>query len=177
MALQALQSIYWPGDGQVNAVPVTTTQYPAWQAAVTAGALVLAAIAGMPMPLAVATVTQASGERTPLERLVKRGWQVSTPLRRRVPDRWWLLLRLVRVLWSPEFDRARAAVRQVAVTPGMRESRMWGAIGQRAGAVPGVGENVFRHLLALEHYGAAPGRQGHVRDTALQLAYLALKDR
>lgn len=28
-------SHYWPGDGIVNDVPVTITQYPAWQSVVT----------------------------------------------------------------------------------------------------------------------------------------------
>lgn len=149
-----------------------------WGSVITGSCMLLAAIAGVPMPLALATVAQATTRERPWwQRLEKRCWQWSTPYRKRIPDRWWLLWRLARLLWSPEFERARQAVRQVAVTPGMRESRMWGAIGNRAGATPGLGENVFRHLLALEHYGPVAPRQGHVRDAALELAYLALKER
>lgn len=176
MALQALHSIYWPGDGVEQETPVAPTGYM-WGSVIAGLAWWLAAIAGVPMPVVMATVVETSRERTLGQRLVKRFWQWSTPYRKQIPDRWWLLLRLVRLLWSPEFERAREAVRAVATTPGMREKRMWAAVFGKANTVPGVGENLVRHLAAVDQFGGVRSRQGHVRSAALELAYLALKER
>lgn len=91
-----------------------------------------------------------------------------------LPEGWWKRIlfigKVIRFVFSPEFDRALMIVKEVAHTPGMNNGKSWGAIGQYMGKQPGVGENVYRHLLACQKWGPETGDR-HVRDTILQLAY------
>jgi hypothetical protein len=96
-----------------------------------------------------------------------------------LPNQFWkrvkLVWRLMKLIFSPDFDRALLTVKEVAVTPNMNNGKAWGAIGQYFGKQPGVGENVYRHLLACQKWGPEPHLGRHKRDTLLTLAWLMTK--
>lgn len=175
MPLQWAHEFYWPGDGVVNPIEERPpAQYPAWQGVV-CGLLLVAVPAGLAIAVAAGWavwralttwVASPSGQ----QRLA--AWS-----RAYVPDRLWATWRVWRLLGGPAFQQATAAVASVAVTRGMREPEMWGAIGRRLGRIPGHGENLFRHLLAVERMGAVPHRQRHTQNVALELAYWIRRER
>lgn len=159
MALQAIGSQYWQGDGVVNAVPVKLAPYKNYMSA---SVLYVSLIPVLPIP------------RRLQKRLIRWAWWGVVHL---VPERLYLFVRLVMLLWGPDWARARAAVRQTATTPGLADRKAWGEIGRRAADHPGVGENVFRHLRAIDAYGTTPYRHASTRNLRLELAWLALKER
>jgi hypothetical protein len=174
MALQALHEHYWPGDGTGPVVIPTEAGYAAWQASVIATALSLClAMTGAPIGLAFSPV--------PPDLIWKKRWRRARRwmMRHLVSERVWVLWRVARLLWSPAYVRARSAVRVIAVAPGFNEGdrRGWEQVGQIMGAVPGIGENLYRSLAAQLEYGEVPHRQKHQRTTVLELAYWALKGR
>jgi hypothetical protein len=147
--------------------------YAGWQAAVTAGLLVVAWALPTAWPavlLATAPVTPPVTRPKWLRRWLRR-------LERALPERLWLTWRLLRLVWSPTYALARSAVRQAATAEGFRDKGGWAQVAQRMGRVAGVSENVWRHLAAVESFGQVPVRTGHLRGAALELAYLALKER
>ena len=154
MALQALHEIYWPGDGAAPPPPPPSQGY--------SSAAVIGCFA-LYLPLS----------RRARKVLTQR-WNA---LLRYVPERVWLLYRLVRLIFSPEYARAQTAVRLTARYPGMRDKAMWSEIGQRLYVVPGARENFFRRLKAEELYGTYDQRQRHVMNAAIELAYYTLKER
>lgn len=173
MALQALGSLYWPGDGVGPGPVVPKPGYASWQAAVVPCLLFgLASLTATPGLLCAVVVPMPTRYRWPRWLRI-----LGHKVRLAIPERLWLLWRVACVLWSPAYVQAHQAVRAVAITPHMREKHMWGEIGHRAAMVHGRGENVFRALLAVEAYGATPHTTGHLRNTLIELAYLALKER
>lgn len=85
--------------------------------------------------------------------------------------------RSLRLIFSADFTRARQIVYDVAHTPqmGAADRRAWGEIGYYMGKQPGVGENIYRKLLADKLWGAEPKDGRERRDTVLHLAYLSYK--
>jgi hypothetical protein len=173
MALQALHSLYWPGDGIVNAVAVPDdAQYPAWQPVViTACSLLLWMVPTGPLHLAFIVPFTTYGWQ-----LSKRWKQRLTGYWRKLPLRVRLAVRLARVLWSDEWTKACAIVQEVNRTPGMREPNVWGPIGNYMGQQPGVGENVYRHLLAAQKWGPERPYERHTRNLMFELAHYAAKE-
>lgn len=90
---------------------------------------------------------------------------------------WWrkfkLLYRVMRLIFSPAFHSTFDVVREVAHTPNMNNGKAWGEIGRYMGQVPGVGENVYRKLLADQKLGEKVERVE--RDLLIQLAYYGYK--
>jgi hypothetical protein len=154
VALQALHEIFWPGDGVGPAPPPPGQGYTN------------AAVIGCFVPYVPLS------RRT--RKVILQRWNA---VLRWVPERIWLLWRLYKLVYSPDYTRAMDAVRLVARTPGMREQKMWGEIGQRLYVVPGARENFYRRLKAEELYGTYQHRKRHEMNTALEIAYLTLKER
>jgi hypothetical protein len=176
VALQALHEHFWPGDG-VGPAPPPPSQpgYAGWEGAVVATLLLFALSAFHPASAVVAATLFPlhAGRVWPkwLRRLGRR-------LERAVPEALWLLWQLARLLFSPEYARARAAVRQAATRAGFASDRAaWADLGRRASKVAGYGEIVYRHMAAVEAFGATPHKAAHARNACLELAYLALKER
>lgn len=100
------------------------------------------------------------------------------PLHALPPDFWKkvkLFFKLIPLIFSPDFERASKIVYDVAHTPDMNNGKAWGVIGNYMGKQPGVGENVYRHLLAAQKWGPEPHEKRHQRDLILQLAYVMYK--
>lgn len=181
MASAYMFSHYWPGDGVGGTPPPATgSGYSPLHYGLTAGVVVLWWLVALLQPPVGAWALAA----LPLPWPVLRSWLLAAWARLR-PWVWRHCSLRVRLLWvvadllyrDDAFTRACLAVQHVAVEPGMRERRVWGEIGQRVGQVPGVGENVFRHLAATEYFGAQPFGRLHHRNLLLELAYVALKDK
>jgi hypothetical protein len=153
VALQAFHSFYWAGDGAAPP-PVTNQGYT--------NAAVIGCFA-LYLPISRRT-----------RKVITQRWNA---LLRYIPERVWLLWRLARLIFSPEFARAQEAVRLTARTPGMRDKKIWSEIGQRLYVVPGARENFYRRLKAEELYGTYEPRQRHTMNAAIELAYYALKER
>lgn len=171
MPLQCFQAMYWPGDGVLNGTPPANPgQYPAWQAAVVCGSLLLIAFGGAPVSMAAVMVIPRAWSQALYRRSV--AWWRLVPVRVR------LFIAVMRVIWSPAFATAMTSVKTVAsgTLGNAREPNVWGPLGNRMGATPGVGENVWRHLQATEQYGPVPVRQRHARNLALELAFYGLKE-
>lgn len=178
MALQCLQAMYWPGDGvQGQAPPPTSWQYPMVQAAISGVFCYLLMIAGHPAPALAFLLPPIWNERFRLRRKACRRW-FNNFWRAHVRIRPRLLFRLVRLLYSKQFDQALKAVTEVAGgTHGdIRDPNVWGLIGNRMGQQPGTGENLWRHMLATELYGHSPVRQKHKRNLVLEMAYYGIKE-
>ena len=92
-------------------------------------------------------------------------------------ERLWLLFRLILLLFSPSYAKARRAVRETAVTPHMRDKQTWGMFWSTHSSQPGLQENLSRHLLATDKFGPVPFALRHLRNVSLELAYFALKER
>lgn len=169
MALQAMHSLYWPGDGLVNGAPAPAlTQYPAWQhVAITALSLLLCCAPGG-VHLATVPLFGLRLSKRWKQRLVFY-WRHWVPLRVR------LTVRLFSLLWGPDWSKACHVVQTVATTPRMREPNVWGPIGNYMGQQPGVGENLHRHMLAAQLWGPEEPYHRHERNVLLELAYYALK--
>lgn len=173
MASAYMFSHYWPGDGQVNEPPVTTVvdTYPMWKIGSTSFFALLLLMAD-PGAVAVAGALGVTIPRVWQKRLT--GWWIRG-YRDWVPERLYVLVRVLRFLVSEDYQRARAAVRVVAVS-GLSNKKLWGLIGQRAAQDPHLAENLYRHLYAVDVIGPLPaGRQA--RNLLLELAWLALKER
>lgn len=182
MASAYMFSHYWPGDGVGGSTPPPSTgtgysRAAAFAVGGTSAFLFLlaalyqpafgvfwAGVAPLPWPLLRSWVWAG------LCASARASWPY-------LSLRWRVLWRVVQVLYSPEFESARDAVQQVAVAPDMRTRKVWGEIGQRVGRVPGIGENVFRHLAATERMPPKPFGRLHERNLALELAHLALKEK
>lgn len=91
---------------------------------------------------------------------------------KRLKALWWALKLVCSKRWAVVYD----VVCDVAQTPDMNNGKAWGKIGNIAGQVPGLGENVHRHLLALQKIQSQIGRQD-VDDLLIHLAYIAYKKR
>lgn len=176
MASAYMFSHYWPGDGITSGPsPSTNTGWFSAPSLGAAGIGFLWFLLLFMQPGLAAVPPFLPGDLRPwLWRMLT--WAV-TRMWPWLPLRWRLVWRVILVLHSPGFERARTAVQTVAVTPGMRTKHVWGEIGQRVGQLPGVGENVFRHLRATELMGEPVFGQMHLRNLALELAHLALKDK
>jgi hypothetical protein len=176
VALQALHEHFWPGDG-VGPEPPAPSQpgYAGWEGAVIAMAVLFAVSVWHP-PSAVlfATLLPIKTERAWPKWLRRLGRRVE----RALPEVLWLLWQVARLAFSPEYARARAAVRGVATIAGFRSDRAaWADLGRRASRAAGYGENIYRHMAAVEAFGETPHKAGHARNACLELAYLALKQR
>lgn len=88
-----------------------------------------------------------------------------------------LLWMVVKIVFGHEFGRALDIVQDVAHTEGMNNGKAWGVVGQQAGKIAGVGENMFRHLLATQKWGPEVLGNRDLRDLSLQLAYVLYKKR
>lgn len=109
--------------------------------------------------------------RGPVARSVKRLRRAVRWMDRHLPERWWLILRVVRWIYSADYEAAQATAREIAVRPGMRFV-----------APPplhaAVQENLVRHLAAAEAFSAAAYREPRHRvNWLLEMAYFALKER
>lgn len=168
--------MYWPGDGLQGSTPPPSWQYPAVQSIVVSAFCFLLLIAGHPAPM-LALALPPFGEIARLRFKACQRW-LNNFWRRHVRIRPRLLFRLVRLLYSSEFDRALTAVWAVAggTLGDVREPNVWGPLGNRMGATPGVGENLFRHMLAVEEFGSTPVRQGHKRNLCLEMAFYGIKE-
>lgn len=156
MALACCRSMYYPGDGIVNNAPKPASLYKSWESGV-----IHVFVGVPPLPPSV-------------RHYLRDVW---TRLRRRVPERVFLVFKLISLLYGPEWGKAKAAVWAAAKdAPNMRDTDAWGEVGRRMGEHPGVGENVYRHLFALDQYGFEPFK-GNEIDIRLNLAWLALKER
>lgn len=164
MALQQLHSIFWPGDGIVNNnPPPDIAQYPAVQAVILSCAVW--GVAGVRLPKSV-------------RRFLDRIW-------RALPERLWLTLVLLRVVWSQEYAGAQQAVRKIARDQSIGQLRGPHAIQHmqnRSGVYHKLGENWVRVTEAREwagHYNRAKNVHvsSHRTGALVELAYLALKER
>jgi hypothetical protein len=172
MALQALNSQYWPSSDYHGPPPPTTViAYPVWQI-VAATACSLLCVLGLPQGTLIAAAFFPIWH-----------WQLTKVWRQRVmvywnrvPVRLKLTFRLLHLLWSPDWIRANQIVREVAVLPGMHDPNVWGDVGNYMGKHPGVGENVYRHLFAAQRWGPEEKLVRHTRNLMLELAYYGLKE-
>ena len=174
MPLQWSHSLFWPGDGVVNATPAAPATYPTWQAVVTTAVVLLAVLGGLPVGMAV--VVPLPTPLRPLHaRLCKRLRQTLNRYRWLIPGRLWLLWRVWRLTGTDEFRSADTLVREVARTPGLRRTQtdVFSKMGQRGGET----ENYYRHVLVTEAFCTRGPRRAHVRNLAVELAYTALKER
>ena len=85
------------------------------------------------------------------------------------------LWRAAGLIFSSDFTRASAIVETIARTPGTNKKQNWGEIGMYMGRQPGVGENVYRHLMAARAWGPEIPYTRERRNATLELAWLAYK--
>jgi len=160
----ALKELYWPGDGAGEPPPVSTLYLRS-----------LATGAGLGLLFYLNTGSPVSFAFLPFSfRLTKQQRQRLNAIIKGIPERLWLSFLLFWLIWSPDYTKARAAVRAVAIRPDLNGRHMWGKIGTLAQQA-NDGENLYRHQLACVEFGAVPHRKKHVRNLALELAYYALK--
>lgn len=176
MASAYMFSHYWPGDGVQGELPPAATGWQGLPPSLIAGTTLLWLLSVWPDAVVVMAAVPAFP--WPLSALWARlTWWAARQLWRRLSLRYRLLWTLWRLLGSDAFLKAQEIVSTVATTPGMRDRSTWGEIGRWAGAYPGLGENVYRHLRAAALWEGAPrfGRL-HERNLLLELAYFSLKD-
>lgn len=157
MALRQFASLFWPGDGVEAEAPAPgSTGYT--------NAAVIGSFA----------LTLPPGVWVRLCATLLRWWIIT--YRHYVPERLYILARVVKLLWSKDYQRARGAVRSVAVS-GLSNRKLWGEIGNRMGKSPHEAENVYRHFLALETFGEVAHQHRYERNATLELAWLAMRER
>ena len=123
--------------------------------------------------------------RTGRARLAKRLSQRWHAVVRHVPDRWWLLVQVIRWLWSPAFAAAAASVRKVAVEPSFRDVRgplAFQHMKNESGLYHPLGENLIREVEARQWarlYAKEAGRSMSWQEAGAlcELAYHVLKTR
>lgn len=162
MPTGALSSQYWPGDGQVNNVPVGTVYNYSYPYHADHGFIDL----HLPVPR----------RRYWWERYVKKFKGAIISWWRRQDVRWRLAVPLLKLLWSPAFKSATLAVEDVAHDPRTRNFDAWAEVGRRAVSNVSVGENTFRHLAAVHQLSVLqPTLTPQERAVLVELAWLGIK--
>ena len=156
MALAAMASHYWPGDGAASGAPAAEPHYdyPYWFDGSTLG-----------MVLVLPTIPR---------RWHKRIAHYKRQLWRKVPFRVQILLHVLKLLISKDLKLAQQAVLEVSKDPSTRNMRKWNAeMAARVNADPHVHENVSRFLAAADKM---PPMDRARRDVLLELAWMRQKN-
>lgn len=150
-------SLYWAGAG-APPDPLVDLPYMRWQ---------------------ILPISGGSGEprlRTRWQRIVKLSRRWWHELGRRMPERLWLSWIVLCLIWGRDLRLARSIIREIAAHPSIpRGADAVSAILENRILYWREGENIYRNVMAARMARAI--QPSHRRQTLLELAYLAMKER